>query len=114
MRSQLLAELCQASRLEDFKILQSIKGVGPNTAASFLAEMGKVENFSSYKQLVAFAGLDPSLYQSEKFVGQSKISKRGDRHLRRVIYLMASSVVLNNAFFKSYFLKRKKEGLPLQ
>jgi len=112
--TQLLTELCLASRLEDFKILQSIKGVGPNTAAPFLAEMGRIENFPSSKQLIAFAGLDPSLYQSGKFIGQSKISKRGNRHLRRVIYLMASSVVLNNAFFKSYFLKRKQEGLPPQ
>jgi transposase len=112
--TQLLTDLCQATRVEDFKILQSIRGVGPKTAASFLAEMGAVENFPSYKKLIAFAGLDPSLHQSGKFVGKSKISKRGNRHLRRAIYLMASSVVSKNAFFKSYFLKRKKEGLTPQ
>lgn len=109
--TRLLMDLCQKTRLEDFKILQSIKGVGPNTAASFLAEVGKVEDFPSCKKLIAFAGLDPSLHQSGKFVGQSKISKRGNRHLRRAIYLMANSVVIQNPFFKSYYLKRKKEGL---
>jgi transposase len=112
--TQLLTDLCQATRIEDFKILQSIKGVGPKTAVSFLAEMGAVENFPSYKKLIAFAGLDPSLHQSGKFVVKSKISKRGNRHLRRAIYLMAASVVSQNAFFKSYFLKRKKEGLAPQ
>jgi transposase len=109
--TRLLTELCRKTRLEDFKILRSIKGVGPNTAASFLAEMGTVEDFPSFKKLIAFAGLDPSLHQSGKFVGQSKLSKRGNRHLRRVIYLMANSVVIKNAFFKAYYWKRKKEGL---
>lgn len=112
--TRLLTDLCLATRLEDFTILQSIRGVGPNTAASFLAEMGSVENFPSYKKLIAFAGLDPSLHQSGKFVGKSKLSKRGNRHLRRAIYLMAASVVTKNPFFKSYFLKRKREGLAPQ
>jgi len=49
--------------------------------------------------------------QSGKFLGKSKISKRGNRHLRRAIYLMTSAVVSQNPFFKAYFNKRKKEGL---
>jgi transposase len=112
--TKLLTNLCKATRVEDLKILQSIKGVGPNTAVPFLAEVGEVKNFTSSKKLIAFAGLDPSIHQSGKFVGASKLSKRGNRHLRRAIYLMTSSVVSQNGFFKAYFLRRKKEGLPPQ
>lgn len=74
--------------------------------------MGSIDQFSSYKKLIAFAGLDPSIHQSGKFVGISKLSKRGNRHLRRLIYLMVASVVRQNAVFKAYFLKRKSEALP--
>jgi transposase len=109
--TKLLTDLCKATRLEDFDILSSIKGVGPKTGVPFLAEMGSVENFSSHKKLIAFAGLDPSIHQSGKFLGKSKISKRGNRHLRRAIYLATSAVVSQNPFFKAYFNKRKKEGL---
>ena len=98
----------------DLKILQSIKGVGPNTAVPFLAKVGEVKNYSSHKKLIAFAGIDPSVCESGKFIGMSRISKRGNRHLRRAIYLMTTSVVSQNAFFKAYFLRRKKEGLPPQ
>ncbi len=77
-------------------------------------EMGSVDQFASHKKFIAFAGLDPSIHQSGKFVGISKLSKRGNRHLRRVIYLMTTSVVSPNPFFKPYFLKRKKEGFPPQ
>ncbi len=108
---KLLIDLCKASRVEDFKILRSIKGVGPKTGVPFLAEMGSVENFSSHKKLIAFAGMDPSVCQSGTFIGKSKISKRGNRHLRRAIYLMTASVVSQNAFFKAYFIRRKREGL---
>ncbi len=112
--TKLLTDLCKATRLEDLKILESIKGVGPRTAVPFLAEMGEVKNFVSYKKLIAFAGLDPSVHQSGKFMGASKLSKRGNRHLRRAIYLMAASVASQNSFFKAYFLRRKREGLPPQ
>ena len=86
----------------------------PITAAPFLAEMGEVKNYSSHKKLIAYAGLDPSVHESGKFVGMSKLSKRGNRHLRRAIYLMTASVVSQNTFFKAYFLRRKREGLPPQ
>ena len=112
--TKLLTDLCKATRLEDLKILESIKGVGPKTAVPFLAEVGEVKNFASHKKLIAFAGLDPSVHQSGKFVGASKLSKRGNRHLRRAIYLMTASVVSQNTFFKAYFLRRKREGLPPQ
>ena len=71
-----------------------------------------MKDFTSHKKLIAFAGLDPSVHQSAKFVGASKLSKRGNRHLRRAIYLMTASVVSQNTFFKAYFLRRKREGLP--
>ncbi len=112
--TKLLTELCQRTKLEDLEILRSIKGVGPNTAAPFLAEMGEVKNYISHKKIIAYAGMDPSVHESGKFVGMSKLSKRGNRHLRRAIYLMTASVVSQNAFFKAYFLKRKREGLAPQ
>jgi len=112
--TKLLTDLCQSTKLEDLDILRSIKGVGPATAAPFLAEMGEVKNYSSHKKIIAYAGIDPSVHESGQFIGMSKLSKRGNRHLRRVIYLMTASVVSQNVFFKAYFLRRKREGLPSQ
>lgn len=112
--TKLLTDLCQSTKLEDLEILRSIKGVGPKTAAPFLAEMGEVKHYSSHKKIIAYSGMDPSVHESGKFVGMSKLSKRGNRHLRRAIYLMTASVVSQNAFFKAYFLKRKREGLAPQ
>ena len=57
------------------------------------------------------AGLDPSVYQSGQYVGLSKISKRGNRHLRRIIWLMTVKVIQFEGYFRHYFEKRIKDGL---
>jgi len=112
--TKLLTDLCKAKMIEDFRIVTSIKGVNKKTAVPFLVEIGNIGNFNSCKQLVAYAGLDPAVHQSGKFVGTSKLSKRGNRHLRRVIYLMVRCAVQRRGVFRDYFLKRKKEGLEPQ
>ncbi len=60
------------------EILTSMKGIGDKTALNFLIEMGgDVRAFETDKKLIAAAGLDPTTYESGKYKGQSKISKRG-------------------------------------
>jgi len=111
--TKLLMSVCNDRVKKDIEILTSIKGIGKTTAMNFLIEMGgDVRLYENDKKLIAAAGLDPSTYQSGKYEGASRISKRGNRHLRRVIWLMAKSTVLSNAPFRAYFYKRRKEGLP--
>jgi transposase len=108
--SSILSELCKSIAIKDMEIIT----FGDSTGAAFLAEIGDIANFSSYKSLIAYAGIDPTVFQSGKFEGTSRISKRGNRHLRRIVYLMAIGVIRCNAFFKSYFHKRRNDGLPFR
>jgi transposase len=57
------------------------------------------------------AGLDPAAYQSGQN-GDSGITKRGNRHLRRIIGIVTTSMIQYTDIFNAYYLKRKKEGLP--
>jgi len=110
---KLLKEACKtAGKCQDLDILLSIEGIGETTALHFLAEVQDIERFPSYKQLIAYAGLDPTVYESGNFKGKSKISKRGNRHLRRVIWLMSVNVIRHNPVFRDYFERRRKQGLP--
>jgi transposase len=106
----ILTDMCQECAVEDLEILKSIKGIGDVTAIHFLAEVGDVSRFDNYKKLIAYAGLDPTVHQSGRYVGQSKISKRGNRHLRRVVWLMAVMVARHNKTFREYYLKKREEG----
>jgi transposase len=111
--SEILIEHCQSQMGENVEILTSMKGIGNNSATNFLVELGGgVEPYKSHKQVIAMAGIDPSIYQSGKHEGKGRISKRGNRHLRRVIWQMSTKVIMYNDLFKEYYLKRKEDGLP--
>jgi transposase len=71
-------------------LLCSIPGIGLITAATVLAEIGDFSAFANPDKLVAFFGIDPSVKQSGQFEGtQNKMSKRGSRLLRRVLFTTA-------------------------
>jgi len=111
--TSVLMERCREMMIEDMEILKSVQGIGDKTSVNFLLEMGgDIRHYKSHKKLIAMAGLDPSVYQSGKYEGSSRISKRGNRHLRRVIWLMAVKVIQFESFFKEYYLKRREDGLP--
>jgi transposase len=69
-----LVDCCESVVIEDLEIVTSITGISNTTATSFLAEMGHVSNYSSHKKLIAYAGIDPTVYQSGKYEGASRIS----------------------------------------
>jgi transposase len=69
------------------ELLRSIPGIDTLSAATILSEIGDFSAFSKPGKLVAYFGIDPSVNQSGQFVGTcNKISKRGPRLLRRVLF----------------------------
>jgi len=97
---------------DDFNILSSVDGIGKSTSSSFIAEVGDINKFDSSKQLIAFAGTDPSVKQSGASIhSNGKITKRGNAHLRRTVWLMAVCVIRCNPYFNTYFQKKRNEGM---
>ena len=111
--TDILTEFCQGKIQGGSDILTSMKGIGEKSAMNFLIEIGgEIKQFESHKKVIAMAGLDPALYQSGKMDRKGRISKRGNRHLRRVIWQMTTRVIQFNERFKQYYLKRIEDGLP--
>ena len=109
----MLMEMARKLMEEDINIMTSIKGIGDKTAANFLVEMGgDINQFERSGKIIAMAGLDPAVYQSGNHEGKGRITKRGNRHLRRIIWMMTTRVIQYCDVFKAYYLKRRKEGLP--
>jgi transposase len=74
------------------KILK-IKGLGILTLATIIAETNGFELFENERQLCSYAGYDVVDNQSGKRVGRTRISKKGNSHIRRIMFLPALSVV---------------------
>ena len=95
-----------------FDLLLSIPGVGPITALTLVALFRKYAN-SSRSQIVALAGFDPIQIQSGTSVhGKSRISKRGNREVRRRLYEATLSAARYNPSVGAIYRRLKERGKP--
>ena len=91
--------------------ITSVPGVGLITGAAILAEIGDVTRFPSEEKLVAYAGIDATVYQSGQFEGaQRHMSKRGSAYLRTALWQAAQMATLHDEEFKAYYRKKRAEG----
>jgi transposase len=74
-------------------VLRQVRGVGPVLALAYAATIEDPERFSSSRTVGSFVGLTPGLYDSGAKTPELRISKRGDRYLRRLL-VNASSYIL--------------------
>jgi transposase len=70
-----------------------IKGVGLIAVATLLAETNGFLLFENIPQIVSYSGYDVVEDQSGKHVGKTKISKKGNSHIRRILHMPAFNVV---------------------
>jgi len=71
----------------------SIKGVGFLTAVLIIAETNGFALFENQRQLVSYAGYDVVENQSGKRAGKTRISKKGNAHIRRCLFMPAFNLV---------------------
>ena len=94
--------------------LREIKGIGLATVSGFIAEVGDIGRFDNPKQLQKLAGYAIVANDSGKHNGESRISYRGRKRLRYVLYEAAISLIGKNAEFREiheYYRTRKKNPL---
>lgn len=89
----------------------TIPGIGYTLSAIILAEIGDIERFLTPAKLLAFAGMEPSTYQSGKFnASNTPMVKRGSTYLRWAILQAARLVPMRDATFSAYLAKKRSEG----
>lgn len=89
----------------------TIPGMSYNQAAVILGCIGDINRFEHSCQLLAFAGLDPSVIQSGNFQAKStRMSKRGSGMLRYSLVYSAHNIVKNNKTFKEYYDLKRSQG----
>ncbi len=92
--------------------LLSIPGVGPITALTLLALSRKYAD-ANRSQIVALAGFDPIQIQSGTSVhGKSRISKRGNREVRKRLFEATLSAARYNPSIRSIYRRLKEVGKP--
>jgi transposase len=96
---------------EHFTYIMTIPGVKYTTGAAIISEIGDITSFKSADSLVAYAGLDPSVYESGEYsANNNKMSKRGSKYLRNAIWTVATVIIHNDPVFSAYYTKKMKHG----
>ena len=93
--------------------LITVPGLSYTTAAMLHAEIGDFSRFSSADKILAFAGMEPSIYQSGQYnSSHARMVKRGSKYLRFALYTAAKSVSKWDPTFAAYLAKKRSEGKP--
>lgn len=99
-----------ASQFEIYKLLLTMTGCGPLTAATVIAETGNINRFKNADCFVSYTGSSPKNKRSGSSVEtMGKISKKGSRYLRHAIYMIAEFARRHNPVLKAQF-ERIKNG----
>lgn len=91
--------------------LMTVPGISYRMAAVIIAETENFTNFDSAEQVLAYAGLEPSVYQSGQLTStHAKMVKRGSKYLRYAIFNATKFVCHWEPVFGEYLAKKRSEG----
>lgn len=105
-----------ASEIRLYHQLKTITGIGDNLAVRIISEIGDISRFDNHKKLVAYAGIDPKVYQSGQMTGAHlSITKKGNKHLRTLIYLAVTGTIKSKkeTTIKTFYYKKRQQTNPL-
>ena len=97
-------------------VLCSLSGIGLLTAAAVLGETNCFELIRNRRQLASYAGFDVKEKESGTSVKRKpKISKKGNRYLRKAMHLPALAAIRHDERFKRLFARIvSKHGIKMK
>lgn len=96
--TQQLVELVQTS--VEYESLKTVPGLGDTTIVDLLAEIGSFSHYEDPRQLIKLAGLTLRENSSGQHKGQKRISKRGRRKLRALLFRVMMPMIRHNEAFR--------------
>lgn len=103
-------------KIEEFSIqnnspILTIPGISHFSGTSILSELGDINNYSSASQIIKFAGVAPSEYESSQYrLQHTSITKKGSKYLRKTLYQIITPVIKYNESFNRYYKLKRSQG----
>ena len=96
---------------KEYEQLRSIKGVGFMLSSSIISMLDSFANFSSAKQVCSYLGICPGVKESGTSVkGKGKIVKKGNKYIRKLLYMASISAMRFNSSCKALAERLKTKG----
>jgi transposase len=117
---KLVEEMVESLPAGPHQRVRTIKGIGPQTAAALIAKIYSIDRFASPSALVGYFGVFPELVDvsgthkdgTPKTGRVLTMSRRGNDHVRRLLYLAAQSAAKHNPAVAKVFHRIRAMGKP--
>ena len=87
--------------------ITTIPGVGFITAVTIISETQGFDNFNNLRQVWSYAGYDVVHKESGKYKGRTHISKKGNVHIRKILYCASMTIIKYSETYKNFYEKLK-------
>lgn len=96
---------------EEIEIMTSFTGISQLTAIGLLLEFQSICRFADAKKFVAYFGLNPIWEESGDGLTQSRMSKKGRKEPRRILFMAALSAIRFNPLIKEIYERHVQNGM---
>lgn len=107
-QTEIMAKECA---VDEVALLKSFKGISDFSAIGLMLEIQTVERFSSAKKLASFFGLHPVFKVSGDGAGGFRMSKKGRKQPRQILYMVAMSAITSNPLIREIYEEHTRKGM---
>ncbi len=97
--------------LPEVELLKTFTGVGDYSAIGLMLEIQAVARFPTAKKLASFFGLHPVYKISGDGVGAVRMSKKGRKEPRRILFMVAMSAITSNSLIHDLYQSHVEKGM---
>jgi transposase len=108
-QTKIMAEQCS---LDEVDLLKTFNGISDYSAIGLILEIQSIKRFSSAKKLASFFGLHPVFKLSGDGSGGFRMSKKGRKEPRRILFMVAMVAINHNPLIASIYKERLEKGMP--
>ena len=111
--NKILEQTALADYKETVERIKTIPGMGIKAAVMLILITDNFTKFENYKQLIAYVGFSPRIYQSGSSVrGKGHICKMGNGQIRKILYMCSWSAKKCNKGCITMYNRLKEKGKP--
>ena len=107
-QTEMMVKQCSVPEVD---LLKTLIGINDFSAIGLILEIETVRRFSSVKKLASFFGLHPVYKISGDGTGRFRMSKKGRREPRHILFMVALTAIRSNPLIRSIYLDRIQKGM---
>jgi hypothetical protein len=107
-QTEIMVKDCSVAEVD---LLKTFSGINDYSAVGLILEIQTITRFSTVKKLASFFGLHPVYKISGDGSGSFRMSKKGRKEPRRILFMVALSAIRSNPLIRSIYLDRIEQGM---